>query len=312
MQDEATGYWYDKKSDDLISAMAGASHNYHLYYYLNEPVPHYNKIIDHCLTILDNQVSSACLDIDVVDVLANMIKYRYREDDIKAYLKRKLDALLDYQNEDGGFADVMVGTMMFDGWQVYKEPQGISNCFGTWFRCAAIGMICCVLYPETRNQWHFRDTIGMGYYNKNYLEGVDIENELRKKSVKPKKIWLKAYEPRPDEVQDSGNETLSIEELSQKVCNTLNTKELKFFEQPSIFAFKITNMNNEIIVVSIDKGEARLIEYIKGDEHIMISVSSKNLLKIMNGKLMPVVAYATKRLGISGDMTLALKLQNLF
>jgi hypothetical protein len=47
------------------------------------------------------------------------------------------------------------------------EPQGLSNCFATWFRSAAIGMLCEILFPGAF-PWHFRNTIGMGYFNRNY------------------------------------------------------------------------------------------------------------------------------------------------
>jgi len=312
MQDPDTGYWYDPQTNDRISAMAGASHNYHLYYYLNRAVPHYEKIIDHCLTILEG-VSSACLDIDVVDILSNMIKYGYRVEDIKGYLKRKLDALLDFQNDDGGFADVVTGTRLFDGWEVYKEPQGLSNCFATWFRCAAVGMISCVLYPETQDQWFFRNTIGMGYFNKHYMEGIDIDETLLEKERRPKRIWLKAYRKQTVSHQKRDQKAgLTIDELSKQVCDRFNDNDLSIFNTAAVFAFCISNMDNSCFAVRIDDAVAQIVDVDSVEEHITITINDKNLIKILEGKLMPVVAYATKRLSIKGDMSLAMKLQNLF
>jgi hypothetical protein len=172
-QDVATGYWGDdtrSTSDQLLSAMAGAAHDYHVFSALGETVPHVDRVIDSTLEVATSQlegVSSACLDIDVVDILASLNHRGYRSAEIEAYLHRKLTGLLAFQNADGGFADQRSGPRTFDGWpQGYAEPQGKSNCFATWFRMATIAMIDSVLWPERASSWTFRDTLGMGYFQK--------------------------------------------------------------------------------------------------------------------------------------------------
>lgn len=169
-QDPQTGYWLDTDAQPPVHpmvAMAGAAHNFHVYYYLNRPLKYVERIVDHCLSFVGDGVTSACVDIDVVDILANMYRYGYRTRDIEAGLEKKLLDLLDFQNADGGFADVCEGDRRFDGWNLYVEPQGLSNCFATWFRSATIGMICEILFPQTFT-WHFRNTIGIGYYERAY------------------------------------------------------------------------------------------------------------------------------------------------
>ncbi len=169
-QDPETGYWLDTKAEWPVHpmvAMAGASHNFHIYYHLNRPIRYVERIVDHCLSFVSDGATSACVDIDVVDILANMRVYGYRAHDIEAGLEKKLRDLLECQNPDGGFPDVCEGDRRFDGWNAYVEPQGLSNCFATWFRSATIGMICEVLFPGAF-PWHFRNTIGMGYFNPLY------------------------------------------------------------------------------------------------------------------------------------------------
>ena len=57
-----------------------------------------------------------------------------------------------------------------DGWVGgYFEPQGLSNCFATWFRCATLAMILHCLDPEAARSLRFRDSIGIGYFNRDYL-----------------------------------------------------------------------------------------------------------------------------------------------
>lgn len=169
-QDPETGYWLDRGAQPPVHhmvAMAGAAHNFHIYYYMNRPLRYVDRIVDHCVSFVGDGVTSACVDIDMVDILANTHKYGYRTGDIEAGLERKLVDLLDFQNPDGGFADVREGDRRFDGWNSYVEPQGLSNCFATWFRTATIAMICEVLFPQ-EFAWYFRNTIGMGYFNRQY------------------------------------------------------------------------------------------------------------------------------------------------
>jgi hypothetical protein len=169
-QDPQTGYWLDNDAHPPVHpmvAMAGAAHNFHIYYYLNRPLRHVETIVDHCLSFVGDGITSACVDIDVVDILANMYRYAYRTPDIEAGLQKKLMDLLTFQNTDGGFADTCAGDRRFDGWNLYVEPQGLSNCFATWFRLATIAMICEILLPQTFD-WHFRNTVGIGYFNPAY------------------------------------------------------------------------------------------------------------------------------------------------
>ena len=81
----------------------------------------------------------------------------------REWLFQIVEAILDDQNPDGGFADVRTGTRRQDGWvRGYEEPQGLSNTFATWFRWIAIAMIADCLWPG-RWRWNFRRMIGIGY-----------------------------------------------------------------------------------------------------------------------------------------------------
>ncbi len=164
-QDPTTGFWGGTvgSADAHLHAMAGAAHNLHLYYAIGRPVPGAETIIDYCLSLSPSS-STACLDVDPVDILASMSKLgNYRRDDVRHWIADKLAAILAHQNSDGGFADEADGTLRLDGWvRGYAEPQGISNTFATWFRVLAIAHVSSVLWPEWR-QWRFRRMIGIGY-----------------------------------------------------------------------------------------------------------------------------------------------------
>ncbi len=172
-QDQNTGYWgtnNNLRKAPLLEGMAGAAHNYHIYYYYNKEIPNADKVIDHCIEFIKPGVQSACLDIDVVDILVNMLCYNYRKADIKKALIEYVPKLIAFQNDDGGFADEKGWHVRrMDGWAGgYFEPQGLSNCFATWFRSTTLAMIACALDETEKEKYTFRNTIGIGYYNKNY------------------------------------------------------------------------------------------------------------------------------------------------
>ncbi len=166
LQEPSTGFWGVGQHADpvrLLHAMAGSMHNYHLWYARGRKLPYFEQAIGYCLT-LPPQVDSACIDVDVVDVLVHGLSAgRAPQAAAHAWLAAILAAILDDQNADGGFADVRTGTRRQDGWvRGYEEPQGLSNTFATWFRWIAIAMASDVLFPG-RWQWNFRRSIGIGY-----------------------------------------------------------------------------------------------------------------------------------------------------
>ena len=166
LQEPATGFWgvgQMQGGEQLLHAMAGSMHNFHLWYALGRPLAHQDRAADYVLS-RDPSWHSACIDVDEVDLLihaADLLDYRRGE--IGLWLQRKLAALLERQNEDGGFADTFDQHWRQDGWiEGPVEAPGTSTVFATWFRWIAIAMIDDHLWPG-RRQWQFRKMIGIGY-----------------------------------------------------------------------------------------------------------------------------------------------------
>jgi hypothetical protein len=166
LQEPATGFWGVGQSSDaraLLHAMAGSMHNFHLWYETGRPLPYQDRAVDYALS-QQPRIVSACIDVDLVDLLIHahaLIDHRRAE--TRDWLRRMLDALLDFQSPDGGFADELRGVRRQDGWvRGYEEPQGLSNTFATWFRWIAIAMIADTLWPGWR-RWNFRRMVGIGY-----------------------------------------------------------------------------------------------------------------------------------------------------
>lgn len=166
LQEPATGFWGVGQLSDatrLLHAMAGSMHNFHLWYATGRPLPYHREAVAYCLS-LPPSIDSACIDVDVVDVLVHGHRFLgERRGEIESWLERMLVALLAFQNPDGGFCDVRSGIRRQDGWvRGYEEPQGLSNTFATYFRWIAIAMIADLLWPG-RWPFAFRAMIGIGY-----------------------------------------------------------------------------------------------------------------------------------------------------
>ena len=174
LQEPSTGFWGVGQLSDplrLLHAMAGSMHNYHLWYACQRKLPFQERALDYCLS-QSPAVVSACIDVDLVDVLVHahrLIDHRRR--DIEQWLRDLLPRLLAFQSQDGGFADVRGGpgvpARRQDGWvKGYEEAQGLSNTFSTWFRWIAVAMICDCLWPRWQpfaGGWKFRQMVGIGY-----------------------------------------------------------------------------------------------------------------------------------------------------
>jgi hypothetical protein len=166
LREPTTGFWGVGQLSDplrLKHAFAGSMHNFHIWYHEGRVLDGLDRAVDYVLT-LPPVIDSACIDVDVVDVLVHGRRLTgHRTAEIDAWLTEMLGALLAFQSEDGGFADVREGIRRQDGWvKGYEEPQGVSNTFATWFRWIAIAMIADVLWPRRWN-WRFRRMIGIGY-----------------------------------------------------------------------------------------------------------------------------------------------------
>lgn len=166
LQEPATGFWGVGQLSDARrgrEAMAGAVHNFHLWYQRRRPIPFHERAVDYALAQPPG-VNSACIDVDLVDLLVHAAMLtNYRREGTEAWLRQILVNLLDAQNPDGGFYDERTGVRLQDGWVGgYREPQGLSNTFATWFRWIAIAMIADLLWPGWW-LWRFRRGIGIGY-----------------------------------------------------------------------------------------------------------------------------------------------------
>ena len=305
-QDEY-GFFHDTAIEDLTNAFAGATHNYHLYYYYDTPVPQYRAVVDYILT-RPTAADSACIDVDEMDVLFHFYKYGYREQDIREWIIKKLESLLALQREDGGFPDTQFGEWMFDGWSNYREPQGISNCFATWFRLIAIGMADVLLYGRT-DRWAFRRTIGIGYANTAYLPEGFSEEELQARQAS---VLARAEAKRDRQKNDPVFQNLEdarVADLVAVFTQKLDKCDKAILNYNACFTFVI--VNEGAFGIEIQDGKAAVSPGILPSSQLTVITDRKTLVKLMNKKLDSKMAYALGKIKIRGNIALALKLGGL-
>lgn len=174
LQEPSTGFWgigQHHSALQLLHAMAGSMHNFHLWYKLGRKLPYQDKAVDYALSC-PTRIHSACIDVDLIDLMVHAHwQQDYRRQDIENWLLALLPHLLNFQNKDGGFSDVSAGPNVpprrQDGWvKGYEEPQGHSNTFATWFRWIAIAMVAQCLWPDWKpfaGAWAFRRMVGIGF-----------------------------------------------------------------------------------------------------------------------------------------------------
>ena len=66
-----------------------------------------------------------------------------------------------------------------------------------------------------------------------------------------------------------------------------------------------------VFYVEVKDGKASLEPYEYNDRQCLVTISSENLEKLMDGKLDPVLGYTLKKLKVDGDVSKALEFSKL-
>ncbi len=149
---------------NILQSMAGAVHNFHIHHYLEEPMRYENKIAQNVIPFLFEGPLTACLSIDFVELACKTINHADKPFELEQALLYHLKALIDYQNEDGGWYENETPRKPTTA-NGMREEKASSNSYATWFRLCSIAMIVITLLKDDPGRWHFRKTLGMGYSN---------------------------------------------------------------------------------------------------------------------------------------------------
>lgn len=159
--------FFSASRGNLHQSMAGSVHNFHIHHYLDEPM-NYEKVIGNNVTqFLFEGPLTACLSIDFVELACYVLPYVDNPYELEQGLLYHLNALLNYQNGDGGFFENESASLPTTA-NGMKETIASSNSYSAWFRMCSVGMIATALFGDSWDDWNFRNTLGMGYYKKKF------------------------------------------------------------------------------------------------------------------------------------------------
>lgn len=151
--DKRTGFWDLANTGELRNTMAGAMHQFGIYFLFNHELPYPERAAESTLRLQEptglfsaDTFSHNCLDIDAVFVLTNIYhRYQAKQREIRACLERVFEANLKCFDPGGG-AIHRVG--------VDNEPDWWS----TWCRVAITGWCARILGIRefSSGPWEFR------------------------------------------------------------------------------------------------------------------------------------------------------------
>lgn len=78
------------------------------------------------------------------------------------------------------------------------------------------------------------------------------------------------------------------------------------------YLFDVSGPKGGKWTLEIKSGKCELSSGIKGNPNVTISISDQDWIAIYNGKLNSQMAFMMGKLRVSGDMSLAMKLQSIF
>lgn len=174
-QNRETGSWkYPSDTTETRSlAVQTGYHLWLLFFYEKRPIRYVERIIDTALAT-QNKVggfgvalnSSACEDIDSIDPLVRLsMMTDYRNDEVRAVLKRALPWILANINDDGGFV-FRRGEQMVYGHELMSSKINESAMFPTWFRTLSLAYLSKAL-PDSyvgNFDWKFIQCPGLQFW----------------------------------------------------------------------------------------------------------------------------------------------------
>ena len=80
----------------------------------------------------------------------------------------------------------------------------------------------------------------------------------------------------------------------------------------AVYQFDLTGDNGGKYSLAIDDGQLTVGDGTHASPNITITMSANDYLDMVNGKLNPQMAFMGGKLKIKGDMSLALKMQQIF
>lgn len=101
---------------------------------------------------------------------------------------------------------------------------------------------------------------------------------------------------------------MAYESIVETVRNRFKNVDVSSVPGTLAYQFNVEGKVNGIFYVEIKDGRVNVEPYEYYDRNAIIIMNGTNLIKLINGKLDPVIAFTTGKLKVEGDINAALEL----
>lgn len=104
---------------------------------------------------------------------------------------------------------------------------------------------------------------------------------------------------------------MTYEQLVAEVKEKANEADASSINQHVAFQFNVTGEGAGAFYMEISDGKINVEPYEYYDRDVLITSSADNIIKIMNGKLDPILAFTLHKITVDGDLGKALLLKEI-
>lgn len=101
---------------------------------------------------------------------------------------------------------------------------------------------------------------------------------------------------------------MTYESIVETVRNRFKNVDVSSVPGTLAYQFNVEGKVNGIFYVEIKDGKVNVEPYEYYDRNAIIIMNGTNFIKLINGKLDPVIAFTTGKLKVEGDINAALEL----
>lgn len=101
---------------------------------------------------------------------------------------------------------------------------------------------------------------------------------------------------------------MTYESIVETVRNRFKNVDVSSVPGTLAYQFNVEGKVNGIFYVEIKDGRVNVEPYEYYDRNAVLIMNGTNLIKLINGKLDPVIAFTTGKLKVEGDINAALEL----
>ena len=104
---------------------------------------------------------------------------------------------------------------------------------------------------------------------------------------------------------------MKYEELIETIKKAAAKADAGNIQGHVAFQFNVTGEAEGVFYLEVNEGKIRVEPYDYKDRDVLITSSAEHIIKIMNGKLDPVMAFTTRKIKVEGDLGKALLLKEI-